>query len=97
MAVAEVVVVEVVVAAAAAGTATRTTDMVAATMAMATRAAVVTDGNGPFARLLPLSGTVSAVHSGLEAQSTHACLFFTPGQPSLHSLCANRPLGICYV
>jgi len=55
----EVVVAEVV-AAAAAGTATRTTDMVAATMAMAARAVAVTDGNDtddPFTSSLPLSGT----------------------------------------
>ena len=55
-----VVAVVVVVEAAAAGTAIRTTDMVAVTMVMATRAAAVTDGNGtddPLTSSLPLLGT----------------------------------------
>jgi hypothetical protein len=55
-----VVAVVVVAAAVAADTAIRTMDMVVVTMVMATRAAVVTDGNGtddPLTSLLPLLGT----------------------------------------
>ena len=96
MAVAVVVAAVVVAAAAAAGTAIRTTDMVAVTTVMATRAAVLTDGNGTDDSLACYHYRVrqGTVHSGLD---TLACSSSTFGEPSFHSLFANRTLEICYV
>ena len=85
MAVAEVVVVEV---AAAAGTATRTTDMVAATMAMATRAAVVTDGNGAFCQVVATIG-YSECCSFWTRSPIHACLLV------LYARTAISPFIMC--
>ena len=94
------VVVAVVVA--AAGTATRTTDMVAATMAMATRAAevaaAVTGGNGTddlLPSFLPLSGTSEHCSFWIPDARLPARLLRSDSHLSTHY--ANRRLGICYV